>query len=725
MRIKKQINQAENHLVVGSLKIIGDVTGSNMQTLKQKVDSMQTTFKKVVGQKKDYWKAFLDDGIITVFEKTILKKEWECIDTTYTAIMTEVDTRHLENTSAIILYNAAYKELKAYLNETLGLFDEMSEDTEIPSRETFNEYYTRYYSAESFVQSAIAIGIIGSIDFTVVDNLDWSGAQNQVVIYAGELYQWVNGHWKKIGVNGYCGSITSLPQELEGNYFLAADDFYGTDIFLIAPESKYLVAPEGQRIAVVMLFKRGFIYEYVSNRWQKISDTNDYRYIVALADYYTLTGRLPAVWQNGLDNLQQGIDNLEELVESRRQLVEQYKTALQNNIDLTQEQINATANVLASLSSDYDFTKDEVDAMLASLTPEEFAALIQRYGDDIEALTQELASKISHIPVYLGALSAVPQNAQENDWFLWIGLNGATINGVTFNKGYVYQYTPNSDHTVFTWQMLNPQDTNNSSYYMSCLDEILQQTDVIAMGTFGVLFASAFFAHSAVIDRLGVQTIILKNGGLIKSDNFVSGQSGFCLDGINGRAEFYHGYFGGNVKFSGEIDSGPLLLSNTNPTANGQTTTFTIGTSCQEVWNYLQTYGSAKFDGSCGGTSFTYVSIALEKSETYNDSSTDHYETYKLYFYDENMNKIKAYNYPIYQTLKVHKTTTYYQGINSYDVDRGTTWESLSYTELVFTPQEISGAKTFKLKNLPTSMPVGVGAGVVYQENGVLKITTS
>lgn len=702
MRIKKQINQAENHLVVGSLKIIGDVTGSNMQTLKQKVDSMQTTFKKVVGQKKDYWKAFLDDGIITVFEKTILKKEWECIDTTYTAIMTEVDTRHLENTSAIILYNAAYKELKAYLNETLGLFDEMSEDTEIPSRETFNEYYTRYYSAESFVQSAIAIGIIGSIDFTVVDNLDWSGAQNQVVIYAGELYQWVNGHWKKIGVNGYCGSITSLPQELEGNYFLAADDFYGTDIFLIAPESKYLVAPEGQRIAVVMLFKRGFIYEYVSNRWQKISDTNDYRYIVALADYYTLTGRLPAVWQNGLDNLQQGIDNLEELVESRRQLVEQYKTALQNNIDLTQEQINATANVLASLSSDFDFTKDEVDAMLASLTPEEFAALIQRYGDDIEALTQELASKISHIPVYLGALSAVPQNAQENDWFLWIGVNGATINGVTFNKGYVYQYTPNSDHTVFTWQMLNPQDTNNSSYYMSCLDEILQQTDVIAMGTFGVLFASAFFAHSAVIDRLGVQTIILKNGGLIKSDNFVSGESGFCLNGLTGEAVFNNiiceknGIFGGDVIFSGKIISGPLVLTNDSPITANTETHFPPNSNGYNIYNFFSE--GVTYNGLINDVPFTRITksagpinsnTGLAVMSFYNHDTLVKKDV-QMYFQDLG----NGYIYPRYPNDDIY--------VNKYD---GT-------------------VKTLRLRGIPAVLPdVSDNEGIVYRdENGFLKI---
>jgi len=91
------------------------------------------------------------------------------------------------------------------------------------------------------------------------------------------------------------------------------------------------------------------------------------------------------------------------------------------------------------------------------------------------------------------------------------------------------------------------------------------------------LFAKLLIAQRAFIEELQSQIIELKNGGVIKSENFQEGQSGFRIK-HDGDAEFNNGAFRGHVEansgymdditigrsavFEGTVDSGPLYASN-------------------------------------------------------------------------------------------------------------------------------------------------------------------
>ena len=502
-RNKKLINNAENHMIVGSLEVIGDISGSGMKEIKRSVTTLQESVSAYVGKTKDYWKELSDDGVITPFEKTLLKKEYESIASSYAAIMHEAVSQQVTDTSAIIAYQAAYNSLRYYINTVLGLFDEMGNNTEIPDRDVFNNYYSTYYSTENFVQVALAVGQIGSLDFTVVDNLNFEGTDDQVVIYKGEIYQWVHDHWKKVGTDGYCGCISYLPSGVAGNFFLAASDFVA-NIYLLNVDGKTLVSPEGDILCTNQSFNRAFIYEYVNGHWNKVTDTDDYRYIVAMSDYYNLTGRLPSIWQDTIDDLQEEIENV-------------------------------------------------------------------------------------HIPKYLGMInvtSNIPASTGSGDWFLWTG-SQTTTGGVTYKNLYIYRDTKSESSSA--WQELNPADTTYSSYYMSCLNDVLNQTAVIGSETFDVIFANAFFANSASINALKTKTIELTGDeGVIKSEDYNAGSDdpGFCIR-ADGKAFFKQGTFTGIVNatsgsftgsvtassgtFYGDIKSGPFFVSNDDPSSESYT----------------------------------------------------------------------------------------------------------------------------------------------------------
>lgn len=441
-----------------------------MLTIRRNVETLQTQYKAISGRTKDYWSDLSNDGLITPVEKIMLKKEFETIEVTHGALMSEARAQGIESLSSIIAYDNAYTALRTYLYSTLALFDEMSENTEIEDREVFNGYYSDYYSSENFVQTALAIGTVGSIDILVVNNLDFEGTNEQVVIYNGELYQYLSGSWHKIGFNGYCGVLSAAPSnETEGFYFLARNDFSGI-VKLVSPEGLYLVGPENKTLAIQQNFDGAYIYECINKQWVKVTNKNDNRYVACLFDYYLLTGQFPPIIQGELDDI-----------------------------------------------------------------------------------SEELDEKIEHVPEYLGARDTIPAIAFEGDWFLWTGTT-VTSGTTTIRKGYIYKYTKTISEEYYSWEQLNPADTHNSTYYMGCLDDILTLTDVIAMGTFGVIFASAFFGHSASIDALQTQTIVLTGEeGLIKSKDYTAGittQKGFLLK-ADGTFDFVSGVIRGTTSIGG------------------------------------------------------------------------------------------------------------------------------------------------------------------------------
>jgi hypothetical protein len=102
------------------------------------------------------------------------------------------------------------------------------------------------------------------------------------------------------------------------------------------------------------------------------------------------------------------------------------------------------------------------------------------------------------------------------------------------------------------------------------------------------LFAKLLVAQQAFIEKLQSMVITLSNGGLIQSENFREGQSGFRIK-ANGDAEFNNGIFRGilvanNIFITGSVVAGDNFVLRSNNTH----IEIRDGNSSPGEWYYLK-----------------------------------------------------------------------------------------------------------------------------------------
>lgn len=148
----KQDNRAENHLVVGSLEVLGEMKSGNIAGIYRQMDTLVNSQNTIREQQEQYWKELSDDGIISPLEKKILRKEWEEIEQTHTAVNSLADEKGFSDSPGITEYNNAFNRLEEFLFGTLRLFDDMRVSTEIPDRTAFDRMFQTYYGAEAYAQ---------------------------------------------------------------------------------------------------------------------------------------------------------------------------------------------------------------------------------------------------------------------------------------------------------------------------------------------------------------------------------------------------------------------------------------------------------------------------------------------------------------------------------------------------------------------------------------------
>ncbi len=149
----KQDNRAENHLVVGSLEVLGEMKSGNIAGIYRQMDTLVNSQNTIREQQEQYWKELSDDTVITPLEKKILKKQWEEITKTAAALNQVADEKGFANYAVMTLYNASFNALHKYLFETLRLFDNMNANTDIPNAEEFNKKFADYYENQTYAQT--------------------------------------------------------------------------------------------------------------------------------------------------------------------------------------------------------------------------------------------------------------------------------------------------------------------------------------------------------------------------------------------------------------------------------------------------------------------------------------------------------------------------------------------------------------------------------------------
>ena len=643
-------NMADQALVVKSLKVLENIDGGGIREIRQTVEAVQKNAIAMVKQQDEYWKDLSADGVISAVEKQGLKREMENIRQSYSAVTQQAASFGYTN-PILQDYVRTYETLRSYLYDTLKLFDNMSEDTPIEDREYFNTLFSNYFFLENFILLAITKGVLDTLQFRVLESLNEPGEEGETGLYHGGLYQYTDGRWKSVTTGAYKGARSELPGEEEDAFFLVSETFVMTDT-LIVNDTELLV--NGDTLGITHSYFKGYIYYCQNGIWNIEEDKTNWRYAAAFADVINVTGELPQIFQDSIDDLQQ--------------------------------QIDAQYGIL--------------------------------HGDIVE-VSEELNGKIAR---YLGAKNTVPVNPEEGDFFTWNGGNADP-----WYKGKVYQRRNGA------WDMLDPTESANRSYYMMALQDVLA-TSVTGEGYFSTIFANAFFANDATLQSLSTRTIYLRQGGYIQSDQsqYVPGRLGLNIDyqgnidangnthiggtctidgnttiggscvigegtyirgNISGAAGTFNGdlnitgnaYLGGNTiitgnaNFSGDIHSGPLELTSDDP--EPATVTYPRGS-----------------------TLLTGLDIKNIHGTFYNSTFT---ELITEYIRQDG-------NY-------IHRLTLVGAFIDEIRSDSPERFQINDYS-ITFTYNGSSDSKTFKLVDLPSYKPSS--PNIVYKDtNGFLKIS--
>ena len=300
----KELNHAGEQGVFGSIRVLGEIDSKNLKTIKRDVNIMQNVQNTFNAKVNNYWTSLSDDGIITTGEKQTLKHEWETIQQTYTALLTQATAKALISTSYWAAYQDAYDDLRDLLFVTEKIFEDMQHDTTLTDKDDFNDIFKAYYYQEQFVQVAIMTGLIDKLGLRVLDSLSDPGVEGELAFYKGELYQYTDGAWCRVGTESYLGILDELPETAEENqYFLAGDVFEFLDDLVINDEILYI---NDDVLGIKRLTRYGYMYYWSGTNWFNVPD-EDPRYLAVLADYMTLNGELPYVLETHIEELTENV----------------------------------------------------------------------------------------------------------------------------------------------------------------------------------------------------------------------------------------------------------------------------------------------------------------------------------------------------------------------------------------------------------------------------------
>lgn len=286
----------------------------------------------------------------------------------------------------------------------------------------------------------------GSI--TQLSSLDPTGfTEGALGLYEHKFYRLENGEWRELTSEQYLGKLTTFPENAgEDAYFLMADD--GAKVL---NTSEGILKVLGKKLKIVKENILGFLYVHKGEEWIKITDKNDYRYVLAMND-------------------------------------------------------------MASLGLDVPFYIKQ----------------------------QIIDSVVEYVPVYLGAFETVPSVANVGDWFAFTGVSTAR-----YTRG-----------TVYTWNGTEWEVDNNDGHKMQALNDLLAITETVAgEAQFVNAFVDKLCANEAFIEKLVAKYVILREGGFLKSSNFVP-------DDEDTKGVFID--TDGNATFKGETEIGGTLKVNGN-----------------------------------------------------------------------------------------------------------------------------------------------------------------
>ena len=257
-----------------------------------------------------------------------------------------------------------------------------------------------------------------------------------------------------------------------------------------------------------LAFYRGELYQYLDDTWVKVN-TQPYLGIInnntsaltqAEEGQYFLTGTTPFYIMDELY-----VNEMALVVNNDTLLVTYEKTEL---------------GKIYYKHNDVWVQADDDDPRYIAILADYITVTGQMPEMFVEQVKEIAETTIPPQPKYLGVSSTSPANPNKGDYFVYSGISTGD-----WVKSRIYRWSGS------LWERLDYDDYNNSDYYMSALQDILNLENA-GDGYFSSLFCNAFFANQASINALKVKTIYLYNTGAIQSQNatYVAETTGLRID---------------------------------------------------------------------------------------------------------------------------------------------------------------------------------------------------
>lgn len=137
-------------LTVGSLKVLGDVSGGVIQSIHTHLQTADSNSKRIQADIDHLYQSISSDGVISTGEKLLLKKELAIITSEYPIVLEKAE-KNKQKPEDITTYKNTYATLIQYIYTDIKLFDNIETPTEI-DRDIFNEKFNAYYKALAILQ---------------------------------------------------------------------------------------------------------------------------------------------------------------------------------------------------------------------------------------------------------------------------------------------------------------------------------------------------------------------------------------------------------------------------------------------------------------------------------------------------------------------------------------------------------------------------------------------
>ncbi len=171
--------------------------------------------------------------------------------------------------------------------------------------------------------------VVAKKTIKTLTSLNETGVDNEVALYNGWFYKYVNSKWQPVAREDYLGTLDYFPDVTDSTtaqFFLYTGTTETLNYYLTT--SKGDVKTGKGKILVSVAGEKNYIY-YFDEQWRKVRDRNDYRYLIATNDLLANNGEIsPNLDKNVQDRADTAEKNANAYTDTAEKNAKEYAIAI-------------------------------------------------------------------------------------------------------------------------------------------------------------------------------------------------------------------------------------------------------------------------------------------------------------------------------------------------------------------------------------------------------------